>query len=209
VPVTADVEAGFGASEAQLAETVTAVLAAGVVGVNLEDAPSDGPGLYDLDVAAGRIRAARAAGVAHGVPELVINARTDVYVRGIGEPDARPAEVLRRGQAFADAGADCLFVPGLTDLELLATLVARSPLPISVLTGPAGPSVAQLRAAGVRRVTTGSALAQAAYTVADRLARELLDAGELSAPSSPWVGYGHLNSLLDVPTAHSAPTTLE
>ena len=195
VPVTADIEAGFGADESQVGQTVTAVLEAGVVGINLEDAPPGGSGLFDLPVAAGRIAAARNAAVDYGIPDLVINARTDVYMRDIGDPDERPAEVLRRAQAFAAAGADCVFVPALSDLQVLSDLVARSPLPISVFTGAGGATVAQLQAAGVRRITVGPALAQAAYTAASELAHELLDSGTLTA-SSPWLGYGPLNALL-------------
>ncbi|HEY0165682.1 MAG TPA: isocitrate lyase/phosphoenolpyruvate mutase family protein [Jatrophihabitans sp.] len=200
VPVSADIEAGFGADESQVGQTVTAVLEAGVVGINIEDAPPGGSGLFDLPVAAGRVAAARDAAVAAGVPDLVINARTDVYMRGIGDPAERPAEVLRRAHAFAAAGADCVFVPALSDLQVLSDLVRRSPLPISVVTTAGGASVAQLQAAGVRRITVGPALARAAYTTASELAHELLDSGTLTA-SSPWLGYDSLNALLPtVPT---------
>ena len=200
VPVTADIEAGFGADQSQVGRTVAAVVQAGVVGINLEDAPPHEPGLFEVPIAAGRIAAAREAAVAQGVPDLVINARTDVYMREIGAPKERPEEVLRRAEAFVAAGADCLFVPGLSDLPVLADLVARSPLPVSVFTGPGGATVAQLRAAGVRRITVGPALAQAAYTAAGELARELLNSGTLTA-SSPWLGFGSLNALL--PTVSS------
>jgi 2-methylisocitrate lyase-like PEP mutase family enzyme len=195
VPVTADLEAGFGASADQVARTVIAVLETGVVGANLEDAPPTASGLFEVEVAAGRVRAAREAAVAQGVPDFVINARTDVYIREIGDPATRPAEVLRRAEALAAAGADCLFVPALSDLAVLADLVARSPLPISVFTGPGELTVTQLQSVGVRRISVGPSLAEAAYTVASRLARELLESGTLTA-SAPWLGYGELNALL-------------
>ncbi len=194
VPVTADLEAGFGADEVEVSQTVTAVLEAGVVGINLEDGRPGGDGVFDLPEAAARIAAARKAAVAHGVADLVINGRTDVYMRGVGDPSGRPAEVLRRAEAFAAAGADCLFVAGLSDLRVLSDLAADSPLPINVFTAAGGATVEQLRAAGVRRVTVGPALAQAAYTAAGELARELLGAGTLTA-GSPWLGYGALNTL--------------
>ncbi|WP_276611636.1 isocitrate lyase/PEP mutase family protein [Cryptosporangium phraense] len=200
LPVTADIEAGFGVDEAQVGQTVTAVLRAGIVGINLEDGPPGRGGLFELPIAAGRVAAARDAAAAYGVPDLVINARTDVYMRGIGTADERPDEVLRRAEAFAAAGADCLFVPALSDLPILTDLVARSPLPISVFTGDGGATVAQLRATGVRRITVGPAPAQAAYTTASELARELLHFGILTA-ASPWLSYGSLNTLLPtVPT---------
>jgi 2-methylisocitrate lyase-like PEP mutase family enzyme len=192
VPLTADIESGYGKTEADVAETVTAVLDAGAVGVNIED--GHGSGLYDIDVAAARISAARAAAVAHGVPDFVINARIDVHMRQIGEPATRQDEVLRRAVAYANAGADCLFVPGLVDLTALAVLVGASPLPINVLVGPDGPTVAELRAAGVRRVSVGPALTRAAYTTARRLAEQLLTDGRLTA-DPPWLTYGALNSL--------------
>ena len=198
VPLTADVEAGYGATEEEVAETVAAVLGAGAVGINIEDAPAGESGLYSPEKAAARIRAARAAVVACGVPDFVINARTDVYMRRIGDPQTRLDEVLRRGADYAEAGGDCLFVPGLADLAVLESLVARSPLPISASTGPGRPTVAQLRAAGVRRVSVGPALTQAAYTVTRQLARELLSAGQLTT-ESPRLDYASLNSLFSTP----------
>jgi 2-methylisocitrate lyase-like PEP mutase family enzyme len=194
VPLTADVEAGYGATEEEVAETVTAVLGAGAVGINIEDALAGGSGLYSREEAAARIRAARSAVVACGVPDFVINARTDVYMRRIGDPQARLDDVLRRGAEYAEAGADCLFVPGLADVAVLESLVARSPLPISASTGPGRPTVAQLRAAGVRRVSVGPALTQAAYTVTRQLAGELLRVGQLTT-ESPSLDYARLNSL--------------
>lgn len=198
VPLTADVEAGYGATEEEVAETVAAVLGAGAVGINIEDAPAGGSGLYSPEEAAARIRAARAAVVACGVPDFVINARTDVYIRRIGDPQTRLDQVLRRGADYAEAGGDCLFVPGLADLAVLETLVARSPLPISASTGPGRPTVVQMRAAGVRRVSVGPALTQAAYTVTRQLAGELLSAGRLTADSQR-LDYASLNSLFSTP----------
>src|SRR6476619_1345908 len=93
VPLTADVEAGYGATDA--------VVGAGAVGINIEDAPAGEPGLYSPEKAAARIQAARAAAVAYGVPDFVINARTDVYMRRIGDPQTRLDEVLRRAADYA------------------------------------------------------------------------------------------------------------
>jgi 2-methylisocitrate lyase-like PEP mutase family enzyme len=198
VPLTVDVEAGYGVTEEEVAETVTAVLGAGAVGINIEDAPAGGSGLYSPEKAAARIRAARSAVVACGVPDFVINARTDVYMRRIGDPQTRLDQVLRRSADYAEAGGDCLFVPGLADLAVLESLVARSPLPISASTGPGRPTVAQMRAAGVRRVSVGPALTQAAYTVTRQLAVELLSAGQLTADSQR-LDYASLNSLFSTP----------
>jgi 2-methylisocitrate lyase-like PEP mutase family enzyme len=183
VPVTADIEGGYGYTPDDAARTVAAVVAAGAAGINLEDAvytkaaaAAGGP-LLDIAAQAERIRAARAAASYAGLPELVINARTDVYLRQVGDPAGRLDEVLARAASYAEAGADCLFVPFLLDLATLATLAAAVPLPINAMALAGGPSVAQLSQAGVRRVSVGTAIAQAAYTAADRAARELLGEG--------------------------------
>jgi len=121
VPVTADVESGG----PDVAETVRAVLAAGAVGINIED----GGGAVELH--RDRVAAAREA----GGRDLFVNARIDVYLFGIGDPEGRAAETISRAGVYAEAGADGIFVPGVTDLDLLRTLVAEIPLPVNVLTG--------------------------------------------------------------------------
>jgi 2-methylisocitrate lyase-like PEP mutase family enzyme len=194
VPLTADIETGYGSTAEDVAGTVTAVLGAGAVGINIEDAPIGESGLYPPEIAAARIRAARAAADAYGVPDFVINARTDVHMRRIGDPATRPDEVLRRARAYADAGADCLFVPALSDLAVLASLVARSTVPISASTGPGRPDVAQLQAAGVRRVSVGPALIQLVHAAARELAEELLTRGRMTA-DPPTLGYARFDSL--------------
>lgn len=177
VPVTADLEAGYGPSATDAATSVAEAVAAGAVGVNLEDAPgTDGP-LLDAQVHAARISAARDAATAAGLPELVINARTDVYLRRVGEPADRLDDVLTRAHIYAQAGADCLFVPLLLDLTALARLTAECPIPVNAMAVPGGPSVPDFVRAGVRRISVGTAIAQAAYSAADRATRELLEAG--------------------------------
>jgi 2-methylisocitrate lyase-like PEP mutase family enzyme len=180
VPVSADVESGG----PDVAATVRAVLAAGAVGINVED------GEAPVEALADRIAAARdAAG-----PDLFINARTDVYLRGLGDPGDRLAETVRRGEVCAEAGADGLFVPGLVDPAALRALVAEVPLPVNVMAGPGAPSVAELAALGVRRVSVGTGLAEVAYAAADRAARELLGAGTYGALEGG-LGYGTLQEL--------------
>jgi 2-methylisocitrate lyase-like PEP mutase family enzyme len=176
VPVTADVEGGYGPSPADVAATVTAVIEAGAVGVNLEDSRPEG-GLFEVVEQAERLRAGRTAAEQAGLPELVINARTDVYLFQIGEPEGRMDDVLARAAAYAEAGADSLFVPGQVDLDTLKALVAASPLPIAVMAGPGAPSVAEFESIGVRRVSVGTAMAQAAYGLAQRSTAELLGKG--------------------------------
>ncbi|HWD84017.1 MAG TPA: isocitrate lyase/phosphoenolpyruvate mutase family protein [Kribbella sp.] len=161
VPVTADVEAGYG----DVARTVREIVEAGAVGVNLED--STARVLDDPEVHAERIRAARAAGGA----ELVINARTDTYLYG------DRTGTIERAKVYADAGADVLFVPGLVELSTIADLVKQSTLPLNVMVGPGAPSVRELAEVGVVRISVGPALTSAAYALATAAARELLTTG--------------------------------
>lgn len=177
VPVTADIEGGYGPAPEDVATTVAAVIGAGAVGVNIEDSRAPGGPLFTAPEQAERLRAARAAAERAGLPGLVINVRTDVFLFGIGAPEGRLDDVVARAAAYAGAGADCLFVPGLTDLDVLASLVKATPLPVNVMAGPGAPAVAELAAVGVRRVSLGTAVAQAAYAVAQRAATEALATG--------------------------------
>jgi len=194
IPVTADIEGGYGPGPEDVAVTVEAVIAAGAVGVNIEDSRAPGGPLFDPAQQAARIQAARAATVTAGLPELFINARTDVFLYGIGVRQARLDHVLARSFAYAKTGADSLFVPGLTDLQVINELAEASPLPVNVMAGPGAPPVAELAAAGVRRVSTGTAIAQAAYTLATRAATELLTTGSYTMLEQA-VDFGTINSL--------------
>ncbi|MGW9027677.1 isocitrate lyase/PEP mutase family protein [Streptomyces sp. NPDC055722] len=191
VPVSADIETGYADDAAGVGDTIRAVLAAGAVGVNIED------GLYGGDAPlrsaaeqAERIAAARQAADAAGVP-LFVNARVDTYLRGAGGL----SETLERAAAYLAAGADGVFVPGAVDPGIVKALAEGIDGPLNVLVGPGAPAVGELAALGVARVSAGSALAQAVHGLVHRAARELLDAGtygELAGGS----GYEELNALL-------------
>ncbi|MCW2942913.1 MAG: phosphonomutase [Actinomycetia bacterium] len=178
LPVTADIEGGYGPAPDDVAATVTEIIRAGAVGINLEDGPAP---LFDVEAQAARIRAARDAADAAGVPDFFINARTDVHLYQVGDLAGRPAEVLARARVYAAAGGDCLFVPGLLDLAALETLVAASPLPVNVLAKPDGPTVKELATVGVRRMSLGGSLMLATYAAAHRAAKELLANGTYDA----------------------------
>ncbi|GIF97917.1 isocitrate lyase/PEP mutase family protein [Catellatospora citrea] len=187
VPVTADIEGGFATDAAGVAETVRLVVAAGAAGVNLEDSDRIGPApLLPVDEAARRIAAARAAAGAG----LFINARVDTFLRGGAVADA-----LTRARAYVAAGADGVFVPGTADPAVIAELVAGVGAPLNILAGPGSPTVAELAALGVARVSLGSSVAEAAYAVMRRAAEELLAKGTYDALSGA-VSYGELNRLL-------------
>ncbi|MEQ4720515.1 isocitrate lyase/phosphoenolpyruvate mutase family protein [Nonomuraea sp. B19D2] len=193
VPVTADIEGGYGPGPDDVAATVRAVIEAGAVGVNLEDSPGpDGAPLLSPEDQARRIAAARAAAESAGV-DLFVNARTDVYLFGVGAPGDRLADVETRARVYADAGADGLFVPGLLDLDAI-TRLAGGPLPLNVMAGPGAPPVGELAAAGVARVSVGSAIAQSAYGYAARAASELLGGGTYTALANG-LDYGALNTV--------------
>jgi 2-methylisocitrate lyase-like PEP mutase family enzyme len=182
IPVTADVEGGYGSGSAQdVAETVRTVIAIGAVGINLEDSPGrDGDALLAPEAQAERIRTARAAAQAAG-GDLVINARTDVYLVALGEPATRLAEATRRGNLYLAAGADCVFVPGVIDAATIAALVQAIDGPLNIMAMPGAPSVAQLRQLGVARVSVGPAITQVALAATQRAARELLASGTYGA----------------------------
>jgi 2-methylisocitrate lyase-like PEP mutase family enzyme len=177
VPVSADIEGGYGDGPEAVVATVSAVIDAGAVGINLEDSRSADGALHDASAQAARIRAGRVAAAEAGLPGLVINARTDVFLLGIGDPAGRLDDVLGRAAAYADAGADSLFVPGLLELDTLSELTSKVSLPVNVMAGPGAPDVNALRSAGVRRVSLGQAISQAAYSLARRAAIEVLTTG--------------------------------
>jgi 2-methylisocitrate lyase-like PEP mutase family enzyme len=193
VPVTADMEAGFGEPAADVVETVRGVLRAGAVGVNLEDAPTGAPGtLVEIAAQAAKIRAVRELAAAEGIP-LVINARTDVYLGQIGAPESRFDHAVRRANAYRDAGADCLYVPGVRDAETIRCLVQAIRGPLNVLAGPGVPPVAELARLGVRRLSVGSGPMRATLGLTERIARELLDQGTYTGFTEGALSYADAN----------------
>lgn len=192
VPVSADIESGYAADEKDLADTVRAVVDAGAVGVNIEDALYEpgGPALRPVAEQSQRIAAVRAAADAAGLP-LFVNARIDTYLRG----PAEAAPTLERAAAFLAAGADGIFVPGAADPATVKLLVDGIDGPLNVLAGPTTPSVAELASLGVARVSTGSSLALAAHALVRRAARELLTTGTYGSLAGG-LDYGEFNTLL-------------
>ena len=196
VPVTADIEGGYGNGTVEdVEETVRALVALGVVGINLEDSPGhEGEVLLAPDAQAERIRAARGAALAAG-GDLVINARTDVFLFQVGAPETRFAAAVQRANLYRAAGADCLFVPGVIDVDTIAELVRAIDGPLNILAGDAGaPSAPQLGRLGVARVSVGSAIAQAALATTRRAARELLEEGTYGTAEDS-LPFGEVNAL--------------
>jgi len=192
VPVSADIESGFGATPKDVAETLAAVAEAGAVGVNIEDSNVETPGsLREIADQAERLAAAReGAG-----PDLFINARIDMYLAGIGEESERFDATVARAEAYAQAGADGIFVPGVTDPTVIAALVQAIRLPLNVLAGPGAPAPSELERLGVARISLGEGLASAAYEVARKATVGFLEAGSYDAIAGG-IGYGPMNELL-------------
>jgi len=188
VPVTCDIEGGYGEGDDALAETVRLVVGAGAVGVNLEDSTPLGE-LRDLADAAHRVAVVREAADQAGL-DLYLNARTDTYLSGSADLD----ETVARAHAFLQAGASGIFVPGTADLDIIEELTSAIPAPVNILVGPASPPVAELAAAGVRRVSTGSSLAGAVLGHVSRAARELLGHGTYGELADPYT-WAELNDL--------------
>ena len=190
IPLSADVESGYSGDIASLTAFITRLAATGVAGYNLEDVKARGE-LHPVDVAAARVRAARAA-----APDLFLNARTDVYLERIGPAESRFDATVERLRTFAEAGADGVFVPGVTDAETIAKLAAAAPRPLNVLAGPTTPPAAELQRLGARRVSAGSAPMRRTLGVLREIAHELRDAGTFSYTREPSVPYDDLNALM-------------
>jgi 2-methylisocitrate lyase-like PEP mutase family enzyme len=151
LPVSVDLESGYGADAEAVGRTVALAIAAGAIGANIEDSyPADGK-LRPVTEQAERLAAARRAAGA----DFFINARTDVFFQAKAHDETTVAQALERAKAYAAAGADGLFVPGLVDDALIASLVRQSPLPVNVMVGGASPSAARLAELGVARISHG------------------------------------------------------
>jgi 2-methylisocitrate lyase-like PEP mutase family enzyme len=182
VPVTADLEAGYGASPDDVAATVRGALQAGAVGCNIEDAAGHpDPVLFDIELGCDRIRAGAEAVRAAGSPPFVLNARTDPYLVRRGADAANFAEAVRRANAYREAGANCLFVPGPMDADTIGRLVREIDGPLNVLGARGGSgsalSIADLERLGVKRVSLGGSLCVAVLAFVQRSLQELRESG--------------------------------
>jgi 2-methylisocitrate lyase-like PEP mutase family enzyme len=172
LPVSADLENGFADDPAGVAETIRLALDAGLAGASIEDYTRGEESIYEIGFASERIAAA--AEVAHGEPsQLLLTARAENHLYGVTDL----ADTIARLQAYQQAGADVLYAPGLSRLEDIRQVVTSVDRPVNVLGRPGAPSVAELAAAGVRRVSVGGGFAYAALGAAVEAAHELLDEG--------------------------------
>jgi 2-methylisocitrate lyase-like PEP mutase family enzyme len=186
VPLTADIEGGFTDDLETLTRTVSAVIGAGAVGINLED------GTRDPELHARKVEAAREAGVRSGVP-LFINARIDVYLKGLADGEAALAETLRRAKLYAEAGASGIFAPGPSDETLIGQLTGGIGLPLNVMGRAGAPTAARLAELGVRRLSSATGPFRAAYGVLNRTVAEFLATGDSNAFTEAGEGMPDLN----------------
>jgi 2-methylisocitrate lyase-like PEP mutase family enzyme len=178
VPVSADFEGGFAVDPSAVAVNVRAAAATAIAGLSIEDSTGkpDEP-LFGFALAVDRVRAARGA-IDADSPSLVLTARSEGFIAG--RPDLR--ETIRRLTAYAEAGADCLYAPGVRSLDDISAIVkAVAPKAVNVLVGSDFATVAQLEALGVRRISVGGALARAAWTGAIQAAMEIAERGTFTA----------------------------
>jgi 2-methylisocitrate lyase-like PEP mutase family enzyme len=186
VPVTADLERGY----QDIAETAAGLVDSGAIGLNLEDAGGD------IAQHAARIATVRRVGRELGV-NLVINARSDLYLDRIGfDPASRFDRSCERARAYIDAGADCVFVPGVTDEDTIRRFVETLHFPHNVLIGAGTPPLARLQELGVARVSAGSGLARAAMGMTRRIAQELKASGTYGTMLQAAIPYA-LNRLFE------------
>jgi len=195
VPVTADVEAGFGSTPEAVADTAREVIAAGAVGMNLEDGDEGRPDfLVDLARQKEIIRAVLEVGKGAGI-SFVLNARTDIFLYGIGPAETRLARAIERLNAYREAGAQSLFAPGVKDKETIAQLARGLTGPLNILATVGTPPVAELQRLGVARVSVGSGPMRATLGFLGRMARQLHDEGAFTLMTEGTIPYADVNRL--------------
>jgi 2-methylisocitrate lyase-like PEP mutase family enzyme len=194
LPVSADIEAGYAVTVEGVVESAKAVLDVGAVGLNLEDCTGDpDTPLFEISLQQEKIKAIREMSAAVGI-HVVINARTDVYLIEDEQPD-RLRDTIHRGNAYVEAGADCIFVPDFGNLSKkeMAVLVKEISAPINVIAGPTIPPIFELQDIGVSRVSVGPRPMRALLSLLREIARELINTGSYNLMSKSSITYSEVN----------------
>jgi 2-methylisocitrate lyase-like PEP mutase family enzyme len=196
LPVTADIEAGYSQNIEEVLRVIKEVLEIGAVGINIEDSTGvQGNPIMDIPSQVKKIQAIRAMVAAAG-KTLIINARIDVFYLGLHADKQKAAdETIQRAHAYLKAGADCVFIFGTNDKELLSRMVKAIAAPVNFLAGPGMPSVPELQQMGVRRLSLGSGAMRAALGSLVGISKELLNEGTYQALTKNAVPYGELQKL--------------
>lgn len=192
VPLTVDFEGGYSDDPQTVGASAAALIAAGAAGINIED------GCAAPELLARKIAAVREAAERAGV-RLFINARSDVYLKGLVPPEQRVDELLVRAERYAQAGADGLFAAGARLPDEIAAICAGTRLPVNILALPGVPAAAELGRLGVRRVSAGSGIAESAYARIAELTRGFLRSGDGQALGERAMAYSELNALMTTP----------
>jgi len=196
IPISADMEAGFGNTPEDVAKTARLVLEAGAIGLNLEDGTQDkSHPLTDISLQIEKIKAIRQTADAFGVP-IVINARTDVYERLDKSDKTLLSQAIQRGNAYRQAGADCIFVIDVDDKETIGNLVREIDAPINVLARYGSPTIAEFEKLGVARVSFGSIPMRATMSLVQHIAEELKQSGTYNF-SKNILSYAEVNSYFE------------
>jgi 2-methylisocitrate lyase-like PEP mutase family enzyme len=195
IPVTADLEAGFATTPEEMRETTERLLETGAVGLNLEDGLREGPlPMVQTSHHVAKIKVVREVCRVAGV-DLVINARTDIYLKCVGETANRFSHTVHRGNNYLAAGADCVFIPGVVEAETIGELATQIQGPINVLAVSGTPRIAELQRLGVARVSFGSAPMRAALGLIEKFAQELRDYGTFDSVTTQAMPYAKANAL--------------
>jgi 2-methylisocitrate lyase-like PEP mutase family enzyme len=196
VPVTADMESCYAKTPEQVSETTKALLESGAVGLNFEDVTGDDESSHvETGLQVKKIRAIRDTAATLGVP-IVINARTDVYLMPIGPEATRFERTVERLRAYREAGADCLFAPGVCDREIIEKLVKAVNGPLNILASTGCPSIGELEKMGVARLSAGSSAMRAAMGAFKRVADDWLSRGSYDSLKSP-VSFTDFNRMME------------
>ena len=201
VPVTADMESGYGTTVKDMAETTKAVIAAGAIGMNLEDVTGDDESSQvALPLQVEKIRAIKDTALSAGVP-IVLNARTDIYLMPIGEVSSRFERTVERLRAYHKAGADCVFAPGVSDRDTISRLVKAIGAPLNILISAGCPSLAELEKLGVARVSAGSAVMRATLGLVRRIGKDLMENGTYDSLFNGAIPFAELNRMMGRPNS--------
>lgn len=206
LPVTADIEGGFGKNLDEILSCTRIIIETGIVGINIEDSVNLSPELVEIPEFSERLRAIRKLSDNLGF-HLVINARTDVFLTSSGSPEGRLKHAIERGNKYREAGADCIFVPGIWLRDDIKTLVKEIDAPINILANPTNapslpPSVAELEDLGVARLSLGASVTKATLLLIKKVADELLADGTYNTLADA------LKPLPDVVKAYAMATRL-
>ncbi len=194
VPLSADLVGGFGESPQAVAKTVTSILKAGAIGINIEDFVHAAKKLVPLEAQLSKLKALVKLRETVGVP-FVINARTDAVRYAPGSQDRKMAEAIRRGVAFRDVGADCVYPMGLVDATSISRFVREVKFPTNVMVRKGLPSVKELQRLGVARISFGPSASYAALGLLKRASYEVIHEGTYSALTEGAITFDELNAL--------------